>query len=664
MDFRGTVHHLPALNQELRGFEIGVQGSRIEPHVLIDPGLHVVTPINEKLDGVGNLIFPTARWLEVWKYGPKFGAEEVESGHREVALGFGGLLHQLCDSIPIDRSDPKAPWIGDGLHDVEIGASGVAELRGVSLETRSVDRIAEVQDKGVTIDKILSELYGVGEAERFGLAGVTQVHPESRAISQRGLHLILVFADHDANVMNAQFAQALKGVVQSHPVRNGQQGFRNMMRNWEQPGPFSGRENNTLHVARVYRSAGNLHGMKHRHGGWVMLLALVLSGGCRPAASGPAMRWIETPTPFVPRTDGGGFDAVCLAGAAVEEKLTPTELAKVSFSDREKREMIALLQPEINRLATGIGGAPRFEYSPTPPLTVPPFQAGWRLLGEVLAWKTKQAVEAGNFMEAASTFRLALSFGFLLTGGDAETAQMGFHIVDSSRAELAPALGRMSAAQLTSIQERLHDVLSNFHGLGPTLENESKNVLFGIQHFQDAAERQSWEGLAKDFGGLGTKFRKVVAPLAVYSSDWKDVFIKLDERRQSELRAQLERASVPAARREGYDKLKGGEFGKLWIRTFGMAGRGLIQSADITLTRCRLMGLYCSLRRTRLSGSTLPANLATLPDEWRLDPMTGSEFVYRTNGTEFDCYSRGQNDKDDLGRTDESGTMPDLRLEK
>lgn len=367
---------------------------------------------------------------------------------------------------------------------------------------------------------------------------------------------------------------------------------------------------------------------------------------------------------FEPREGVGGFDAVCLAGAAVEQKLEPTQLAKVNFTDRDKEATVQRLRPETDRLIAAVNENPRFEFRPTPPLVRPRYVAGWRLLGECLVWRTEAAMEGKNPAEAVAMFRAATKFGRLMMQGDVSSAHLGLHVIDGARAAIAPQLARLGAGNLNSLATLVEDEFGDGAQLESALRNEQAQVRSVLQFFQDQYVGQRWESLTANFGTVGRDAARILKDIPPDSPKRVELFQKLNERIDLETEWQRARAVVPTAKRPAYPKLGGGEFGRLWISTFGMAGRGLISAYDKSLARCRLLGLTARLQALRSQAQPLPRDLSALPKVLRTDPVSGQEFVYRTNGVEFECYSIGADARDDLGRVNEDGLTPDLRLER
>ncbi|MBL8048471.1 MAG: hypothetical protein JNJ45_07305 [Chthonomonas sp.] len=403
--------------------------------------------------------------------------------------------------------------------------------------------------------------------------------------------------------------------------------------------------------------------MKLRQGSW-MILGLVTLVGC--SRSGPPVypTWSPQLPQYEPRDGAGGFDSVCLAGQGVEESLDGKQLSKFNFTDRDKELYSAKVAPQTERMIAALAENPRYEFRPTPPLERPKFVGGWRLIGESLIWRTEAAVKAKNPAEAVRMFTGAARFCRLMMQGDANTAQMGLHVLDGSRAALGPALVSLGASNLQKLVTVVEETCSAPSFTDAALKNESAQALAALQFFQDAYAAQNWKRLEDNFETVGRDASRLLKAMEPTSSKRVELFDKLKERIDTELSWQLARAAVPAAKRPQYPKLGGGEFGRLWISTFGMAGRGVITSADTTLARCRLLALTAHMQALASQKQPLPRDLSALPKWLRNDPVSGVEFVYRTNGVEFDCYSRGADGRDDLGRTDEPGLNPDLRLER
>ena len=70
--------------------------------------------------------------------------------------------------------------------------------------------------------------------------------------------------------------------------------------------------------------------------------------------------------------------------------------------------------------------------------------------------------------------------------------------------------------------------------------------------------------------------------------------------------------------------------------------------------------LACELEIHRLKSGSYPADLAQLPGETKIDPLTGGLFHYRPEGKGFALYSSGPDLKDDGGKIMKKGRNPDL----
>lgn len=389
--------------------------------------------------------------------------------------------------------------------------------------------------------------------------------------------------------------------------------------------------------------------------------------GCSRQATVTYPTWAVVKEPYAPQIgSANGFDRYCFAAAEAEKSLNEGEISQVNFTRQTKKNTLAKLGSALSQLDSGVGSMSKFEFRPTPPMTMPTYSAGWRILGEAMIWRVEAAVESGNLVGAASAFSKACRFGFDLAQGDAANAVLGFHIVDEARKALVPALPKMDAATLRTVAAGARAGLLSMPSLESCLRNESENGLLAIQYWQDRYQKGELKKLNEDFKKGVSDLVKHLENTKPNSQGRERFFRLLDEARKTELKNELERSASPACTRMDYPKMTSADGGKLvltWSQFFLRSGRTVITLADNTLARTRLLVIYAELGAEARTGAP-PKDIASLAREISTDPYTGKRFVYRTNGQEFECYSVGQDGRDDSGQSDATNSYPDVRLER
>ena len=397
--------------------------------------------------------------------------------------------------------------------------------------------------------------------------------------------------------------------------------------------------------------------------GRAALLALTLIlAGCGPKTL-PTTTFVAPRPAYAPLSgSGNGFDAYCLA-ATEAEKLDPTQLRKVAFTDREYENLAKSLAPALSTLRGGIGTMQRLEFRPSGPFQTQPYTVGWRILGEAMIGQLKAAVKSkseGRIVELAGDLS---QFGADLTHGDVSYATQGFGLLDLTRQIVTPVLKDLSAGTQASLALKLTAAARSIAPLEDTLVNEADTAGMALQTLQDMHVSGKVEALREYLGEGGKDLVEFFHRTSPSSNKRVEFFQGLKQRLDDEFREVRARASKPASQREDFPKEKGSKEERLAGRLFLQLGRTLLTEHPVVLARTRLFALYCHYLARTTAGQALPAALEGLPPEAMEDPFTGKPFVYHANGSAFEIYSVGKNGTDDDGKGGPTGTDPDVRLE-
>jgi hypothetical protein len=400
------------------------------------------------------------------------------------------------------------------------------------------------------------------------------------------------------------------------------------------------------------------------HGCALSALCILLAGcGATPPAEFPQIA--PDPEPYVPKVQSeNAFDIYALAALEIEEK-SGSQISWVSFAPSDRRKLIHLTSPAIERIRKA-GRLPcRFQFVPSRPFEAPPYQRGWRMAGRVLVWRIQSAIADEQWDVAIADTLLATRFGFDLTGGGALDASLGFQIVDEARRALAPALHRLGAGQLATFAKALSAILARRPALEQTIRNEQRVMQLAIQDLQD---RYQSKQLDKVRAKLGPDIREAISYLedlrAKDATERPKYFTGFLRESDAEVRWLLDTAELPASRRSKQPELAEFRPWRRFARHFLQTARPILAVNDVTTAQTRLLILESQLMRLAKSGQPLPKSLGAYTRDVTTDPFSGNAFIYRAQGTQFYVYSVGEDNRDDGGATDETYQSPDLRLER
>ncbi|HWD37855.1 MAG TPA: hypothetical protein VG944_03345 [Fimbriimonas sp.] len=344
----------------------------------------------------------------------------------------------------------------------------------------------------------------------------------------------------------------------------------------------------------------------------------------------------------------------------------PQLLNKTSFTPGERTLLKEKAKDAIHLLRPALNQPGRIPSAPADSTSALRYRSEWRMIGRVLVWDVQDAVAHEDYTGATQYAVLASKFGFDLTSGTPRDASLGFVTVDSARRALTPAMEKMSGPQLATLATAMKTVLLGRPPLSNCLANASRDMMQTVQDVQDAYRNQDYTKLQSQ---LGAESKDIVAYL-------KDLHSQSDLKRSqffegfaAEARAEANRvvqnAEQPAVLREAPPKAPRGErpWKRLSQRYFGL-GDPILHMSDATCARTKLLVLEAEiLRSLKVDGQT-PKDLSGFSHDLTIDPYSGQQFLYRTDGKDYRLYSVGDDFADNDGETDETFTRPDLMLEK
>ena len=166
---------------ELRGLVQALHGAGVQPRVSAAQGDHGQRPLLQVHPvEVGNLQLAAGRGLDPVRLGGHVARVEVQAGDGVGALGLVGLLLD-GDGPPlaVELHDAEALGVVDVVAE-DRGAARLGVLDGARQVARQAvaveDVVAEHEGARLTVNEILADGEGLGQAVGRGLLGVGEVH--------------------------------------------------------------------------------------------------------------------------------------------------------------------------------------------------------------------------------------------------------------------------------------------------------------------------------------------------------------------------------------------------------------------------------------------------------------------------------------------------------
>ncbi len=667
LDGGGWVNVISA-GEEEAGFEVGVEGSGVEPGSFELARKDGFALIDEGLDGIRDLVFAPCRGLEGGKNGPDLRSKEVETGHGEVGFRVLRLFHKLDDTIAFDIGNSEPRGIFDGHDEVEVGATGGLELVFEFCEGAVVDGISEVQHEGVSGDEFFGEADGVGEAFGLGLAHKGKLDVELGAIAEALAHGGFVFADDDADFGDPHLLHAVEGVLHRHSVCQREERLGDDVGDGVEATSFSGGEDQSFH--RLRKDTGFLCYPRFMPRIGVLVFGLFLClVGCGRKEAVKFSFWASEPSA---RPLSGSYARMVQIGEAVEQqarakafykgKPTPPITTRTAFFDKEKKQANAIIGGQKSALIGILGSKIEFHYQPVGLAEPPVYLRGIRLIGESMLWDMEAALAAqkpdGAIVRCGQLTRL----GSQLLGGGAYEATLGISLIDRARAILAPELGQLGAGQLGVLAKHISGSISARPPLTVCLANETENMLLALQQAQDIAQSGDFKKLEEK---LGKSTHDEVSLLESVSRDpakVSSVFDWIGDDIKARGKWHVEQMQKPDADNPP-PELQNRKNWRVLYRYFASNLDSLSPYVKKCAARTQLFMLECYLRQKVKLKAPLPKSLDAFSVAATRDPFTGKPFYYKSGAFEFKVYSAGSDGIDDGGQSNTSFDSPDLVLE-
>ena len=397
------------------------------------------------------------------------------------------------------------------------------------------------------------------------------------------------------------------------------------------------------------------------------LLILITIFGCSKKNPPSYPTWFTQKSPYVSRPGShNAFDDYTLA-ASDAEKLGHKYLNRTLFTPGMKKHLINTLQEPLNQIEQAKNKKSDFQFRALPPFQAAPYQKGWQLLGKTLCWKIELLVFNDELDDAISLFLSTSKFGFDLTEGAAIDLSLGLTIVNTARLAIIPGVHKMSKEQLSQLAGGIITILKNRPSIEKTLLHEQEQMMAAVQVVQDAIQKKDFSELRKQLGSsvnrgikfinkklLKKSYEKKIAYLNGFANEGKSDTNKL-----------IIQLKLPTIKREKIEKSpKAYRPWKRFAMHFFSSAQTILPMNDRTVAKTRLLALQALLQKEIKEHDQAPDNLDKFPGEVTLDPYSGQQFVYQAGDLDFKIYSIGEDLRDDGGQTDETGTGPDLLLER
>lgn len=214
---------------ELRGLVQALHGAGVQPRVAAAEGDHGQRPLLQvHLVERGDLQLAAGRRLDLMRLGGHVARVEVQAGDGVGALGLRWLLLDGDGTaLPVELHDAEALGV---VHVVaeDRGAARLGVLHGSRQVARQAvaveDVVAEHEGARLTVNELLADGEGLGQAVGARLLGVGQVHAVARAVPEQALEVGQVRRrGDDQDVPDARQHEGAKRVVDHGLVVDRQQ---------------------------------------------------------------------------------------------------------------------------------------------------------------------------------------------------------------------------------------------------------------------------------------------------------------------------------------------------------------------------------------------------------------------------------------------------------
>jgi hypothetical protein len=395
--------------------------------------------------------------------------------------------------------------------------------------------------------------------------------------------------------------------------------------------------------------------------------------GCGNPDKAGLTHWSDEPREFH-GTSGDGFSELYEAGKAIflssqkEAESNPRTskanalTSRTTFFEAQKRAARNVIGNRRSDIERAVAKRIVWVYEPTGFTTPPTYLAGLRLAAKSYIWDIQDAKARGDSATIVSAFTHVTKLGLAMLQGGGYEASLGASLMDEARKELTPVLPILSANELGTLAKTSNASIRNLDLL-ICVDNELRNMLWGLQQVQDAAAAGTKEKLEAILGVEGAKRAESLKKYTKSRSELKDVFdwIGADIRaRTSYAKARIQNPKTAESAPDFHKRSRFMDLHQLLATNLD----SLVPKLVSTQAKTKLLILECFLRQSQKLKKRLPDNLSAFSPQSKVDPFTGESFFYTTNGTDFQVYSTGVDGVDDGGKTDANFSAPDLMLER
>lgn len=394
-----------------------------------------------------------------------------------------------------------------------------------------------------------------------------------------------------------------------------------------------------------------------------LVTCLFLASGCSNESKTAYPQWGSAPYPAQDGAAGGEEVLQIGSQAAVE---AGASLSQIRFTPAQAKAIDAKLAPFLTQLGSLFQKPCSYSFQTSDPFAPQNSLLGLSLIGKVLSWRILNDLSSQNGNDAIRMFILGTRIGFLLNGGDAQSAIIGDQIADGVRKALMSNLLSLGASQLEALASQTESALEARPAREITVQNENATLLRIVEAIQTDVRNNKLDDLSRVLGQSARTANDALDQLPNQSPSAQIAFFS-----QLAGQAQIQgdwlkaNSTAPKSKRSGPPDFKGSRKAP-WVsiaRSLFTTGNSWLEIDDATLARTRLLILYSLLEVQLKTGKIPPKSLAIAPGVVQFDPYTGRPFFYVPSAHSFLIYSAGENGLDDGGSTDPTFTSPDLFLE-
>jgi hypothetical protein len=401
---------------------------------------------------------------------------------------------------------------------------------------------------------------------------------------------------------------------------------------------------------------------------------LLVIGGCSKSASVSFTNWASTDQ----HSKGVGDEAsakLMAAGIAVEQqaklsakpdkkgRLAAPITTRTNFFPKQKAEARKVIGSSRAAALLASQSIKSLNYVPTGLAQPPEYLTGLKLIGNSLIWDIEESIQNHDYDKAIEACGSATRLGNSLMSGGAFEASLGASMINQARKEMVSVLGSLSGVQLGRLGAIIQKASTNRPPISIAIENERENMLLGLQQAQDMYESKKLDALEARIGISAHDSIDMLRAIQNEPEKGKALFdgIGNDIKARSDYYLRLVKNPGTAGLEPKKEEKKANQ---MLYRYFGSSIENLAPMLQATYCRTQLFILECYLKQKMKLQKPLPTSLNAFSKSATIDPFTGQMFYYKAERMSYILYSAGEDQIDNLGRTDSTFQTPDLLLEK